>query len=250
MLLANAHYIILTAFKKGYTVNFFKKNKDTFEQDCMEHMDTLYATALKMTRNTALAEELVQDTYLKAFRFRHSFNRGSNLKAWIFRILTNTFINSYRRSINEQKYLDRAAVEPLYDQIIGSYAMDFSKNPEEHLFNKYFKEKLNDALDELPEDFRIAVTLSDIQGFSYKEIADIVEKPIGTVMSRLHRGRKMLQQKLVDYAVSTGIKTDPESSSKIPANSLNKENISKNMNDITADQSADVILFSKVKGGR
>jgi RNA polymerase sigma-70 factor (ECF subfamily) len=168
-------------------------------------MDSLYATALKMTRSTASAEELVQDTYLRAFRFRKSFTAGTNLKAWLFRILTNTFINGYRRSRNEQRYIERAAVEPLYDQILGSYARDYASNPEEHIFNKFFKEKLNKSLEQLPEDFRIAVTLSDVQGFSYKEISEILDTPIGTVMSRLHRGRKMLQHHLVDYAAAAGL---------------------------------------------
>ncbi|MBN2804640.1 MAG: sigma-70 family RNA polymerase sigma factor [Deltaproteobacteria bacterium] len=185
-----------------------KKEIDDFEVECLSYMDTLYNTALKLTKNNSSAEELVQETYLKAFKYKKSFNRGTNLKAWVFRILTNTFINNYRHLQNEYKYLERTAVEPLYDQVLGEYARSYVANPEEHLFNKFFTVELEEALNDLPPDFKIAVTLSDIEEFSYKEISEILDKPIGTVMSRLHRGRKMLQQRLVDFAAAEGLSTD------------------------------------------
>ena len=154
---------------------------EEFETACMSHMDSLYAAALKMTRNQVEAEELVQDTFVRAFRFKKNFEWGTNLKAWLFRILTNTFINDYRHRKHEQRYMERASVEPLYDEVLNRHAAEYASNPENHVFTKFFKEDLDQALDEVPEDFRIAVVLSDIEGFSYKEIAEMLDKPIGTV---------------------------------------------------------------------
>ena len=176
-----------------------------FEDACVEHLDALYSAALRMTRNPSNAEELVQDTYVRAFRFADSFEWGTNLKAWLFRILTNTFINSYRHRTHERKYVERAAFEPIYDEVLDSEARQYAADPEAHVFSSFFKRDLDKALDELPEDFRVVVTLADLQGFSYKEISQMVDCPIGTVMSRLHRGRKMLQKQLVDHAVAAGI---------------------------------------------
>ena len=181
-------------------------------------MDSLYAAALKMTRNQVEAEELVQDTFVRAFRFKKNFEWGTNLKAWLFRILTNTFINDYRHRKHEQRYMERASVEPLYDEVLNRHAAEYASNPENHVFTKFFKEDLDQALDEVPEDFRIAVVLSDIEGFSYKEIAEMLDKPIGTVMSRLHRGRKLLQRSLVDYAVEAGVIPNTEEEKAVPSN--------------------------------
>jgi RNA polymerase sigma-70 factor, ECF subfamily len=191
---------------------------EEFETACMSHMDSLYASALKMTRNQVEAEELVQDTFVRAFRFKKNFEWGTNLKAWLFRILTNTFINDYRHRKHEQKYMERAAVEPLYDEVLNRHAAEYAANPENHVFTKFFKEDLDQALNEVPEDFRIAVVLSDIEGFSYKEIAEILDKPIGTVMSRLHRGRKLLQRSLVDYAVEAGVIPNTLEENTVPSN--------------------------------
>jgi RNA polymerase sigma-70 factor, ECF subfamily len=191
---------------------------EEFETACMSHMDSLYASALKMTRNQVEAEELVQDTFVRAFRFKKNFEWGTNLKAWLFRILTNTFINDYRHRKHEQKYMERAAVEPLYDEVLNRHAAEYTANPENHVFTKFFKEDLDQALNEVPEDFRIAVVLSDIEGFSYKEIAEILDKPIGTVMSRLHRGRKLLQRSLVDYAVEAGVIPNTLEENTVPSN--------------------------------
>lgn len=182
-----------------------KKAREEFEKACLEHLDALYAAALKLTRSPSEAEELVQNTYLKAFRFAHKFEWGTNLKAWLFRIQTNGFINEYRHQGQERRYLERAAAEPIYDEVFDREAQAFASNPETHAFSRFFQEDLERALQDLPEDFRIVIVLADIEGFSYKEIADITECPIGTVMSRLHRARRILQRALVDYAVEAGI---------------------------------------------
>lgn len=179
--------------------------KREFEEMCMTHLDALYAAALKLTRNTSDAEELVQDTYLKAFRFSHKFEWGTNLKAWLFRIQSNTFINDYRHRGHERKYIERAATESIYDQVLDSEARNYAADPENHVFNTFLKQELERALETLPDDFKIVVVLADVQGFSYKEVADIIGCPIGTVMSRLHRGRRILQRELVDFAVEAGI---------------------------------------------
>jgi len=177
-----------------------------FEQACVDYIDDLYAAALKMTRNQASAEELVQDTYVRALRFADSFEWGTNLKAWLFRILTNTFINEYRHKKHERSYIERAAAEPIYDEVLDREARAYAADPEAHAFTAFFREELERALDELPDDFRVVVVLADLQGFSYKEIAAMIACPIGTVMSRLHRGRRLLQRQLVDYAVEAGIR--------------------------------------------
>ncbi|MCP4675525.1 MAG: sigma-70 family RNA polymerase sigma factor [Deltaproteobacteria bacterium] len=183
-----------------------KETRQKFEKACLEHLDPLYASALKLTRSAHDAEELVQDTYLKAFRFADKFEWGTNLKAWLFRIQTNAFINEYRHKRHQRRYLERAATEPIYDEVFNKEARAYSSNPEAHAFTRFFKEDLDRALEELPDDFRTVVVLSDLNGFSYKEIAEIVECPVGTVMSRLHRGRRLLQRELVDHAVEAGIR--------------------------------------------
>lgn len=187
-----------------------KARRPEFEQACVEYIDDLFAAALKMTRNRSNAEELVQDTYVRALRFADSFEWGTNLKAWLFRILTNTFINEYRHRKHERNYIERAAAEPIYDEVLDREARIYASDPEAHAFSRFFREELEHALDELPDDFRVVVVLADLQGFSYKEIAAMVACPIGTVMSRLHRGRRLLQRQLVDYAVEAGIRRADE----------------------------------------
>lgn len=184
-----------------------KRARREFEQACVEHLDALFAAALKLTRSGADAEELVQDTYVKAFRFAHKFEWGTNLKAWLFRILTNAFINGYRRRGHERRYLERAATDAIYDEVLDREARAFAANPEAHAFTRFFEEDLDRALGTLPEEFRTVVVLADVEGFAYKEIAEMVGCPIGTVMSRLHRGRRLLQRELVDYAAALGIGT-------------------------------------------
>jgi RNA polymerase sigma-70 factor (ECF subfamily) len=190
------------------------KAKREFEEACLTHIDALYASALKLTRSTADADELVQDTFLKAFRFAHKFEWGTNLKAWLFRIQSNTFINDYRHRGHERKYFERAATESIYDQVLDSEAKAYAANPETHMFNAFLKQELDRAVESLPDDFKIVVLLTDVQGFSYKEVADIIGCPIGTVMSRLHRGRRILQRELVDFAVDAGLSTRADSETK------------------------------------
>lgn len=182
-----------------------KEAKREFEQACIEHLDALYGGALKLTRSATEADELVQETYLKAFRFAHKFEWGTNLKAWLFRIMSNTFINDYRHKTHERRYVERATTESIYDEVMNTEAQAYAADPENHAFNKFLVEDLERALDDLPEDFRMVVMLTDMQGFSYKEVAEIIGCPIGTVMSRLHRGRRLLQRELVDYAEEYGL---------------------------------------------
>ncbi len=200
--------IVVIAHRRKVSLVFNKnknKAKREFEEACLAHLDALYASAVKLTRSNADAEELVQDTYLKAFRFAHKFEWGTNLKAWLFRIQSNTFINDYRHRGHERKYIERAATESIYDQVLDSESRAYAANPETHIFNAFLKQEMDRALDILPDDFKTVIVLADIQGFSYKEVADIIGCPIGTVMSRLHRGRRILQRELVDFAVDVGI---------------------------------------------
>jgi RNA polymerase sigma-70 factor (ECF subfamily) len=191
-----------------------QKEKEAFDKACLTHLDALYGAALRLTRNKEDAEELVQDTFVKAFKSAHRFEWGTNLKAWLFRIETNQFINNYRRRGHERRYLERAATGTLYDEVLDREARAYAANPEAHVFTKFFKADLDRALDALPDDFRVVVVLSDLEGFSYKEIAEMVGCPIGTVMSRLHRGRRQLQEALLDHAVSAGIARAPSGKDK------------------------------------
>ncbi|MGQ0616282.1 MAG: sigma-70 family RNA polymerase sigma factor [Acidimicrobiia bacterium] len=178
-----------------------------FETQAMPLMDSLYAAALRMTRNPADAEDLVQETYLKAFRSFHTFQEGTNLKAWLYRILTNTFINIYRAKKRRPDESDLDDVEDLYlyRRLGGLEAAAAGRSAEDELLDIYTDDEVKAALESLPEQFRLAVLLADVEGFSYKEIADILEVPIGTVMSRLHRGRRGLQKRLFEFAVERGL---------------------------------------------
>ncbi len=169
------------------------------------HLDTLYAVSCRMTRRTTEAEDLVQDTIVKAMRARDQFEPGSNLKAWLLRILTNTFINRYRRGGLERDLIDGPDADSLTDGWVGATTLRGMRDPENAALAPLVEAEVGRALDELPAEFRIAVVLSDIEELSYKEIADAMGCPIGTVMSRLHRGRKMLQGKLRDHAIAIGI---------------------------------------------
>jgi len=181
------------------------RDPDPFESGVLAHVDSLYSTALRMTRNAVDAEDLVQDALVKAMRSRGQFEEGTNLKAWMFKILTNTFINRYRRGSLERDVLAGPDAKPLSDGWVSSATMRQMVDPESMAFRPIIEREVGKALESLPDDFRIAVLLSDVEDFSYKEIADIMGCPIGTVMSRLHRGRKMLQDVLYDHAVSMGI---------------------------------------------
>jgi RNA polymerase sigma-70 factor (ECF subfamily) len=179
---------------------------DPFETEALSFLDALYRTALRMTRSEAEAEDLVQETYIRAFRFRHQFTAGTNLKAWLFRILTNTFINQYRRKAARP---DTTELDDVEESILYRHMRDVSPgsaspDPEAELIDNTVSSEVTDALEALPEKFRTTLLL-DVEGFSYKEIAEVLDIPIGTVMSRLHRGRKFLQKRLYDVARDRGI---------------------------------------------
>jgi RNA polymerase sigma-70 factor (ECF subfamily) len=169
-------------------------HRTEFERLSMEHMDALFASALRLTRNPKDAEDLVQDTYLKAFRFFDSFEPGTNIKAWMFKILTNTFINKYRRKVKEKELAEAPAEDVMLDRFISTAQVKAVQDPESDFFDRLLSDEVVEALDQVPVDFRMVVILADIQDFSYKEIAEIVGCPVGTVMSRLFRGRRILQK--------------------------------------------------------
>ncbi|HEY8648105.1 MAG TPA: sigma-70 family RNA polymerase sigma factor [Candidatus Limnocylindria bacterium] len=179
---------------------------DPFETEALTFLDALYRTGLRMTRSEAEAEDLVQETYIKAFRHRDQFTPGTNLKAWLFRILTNTFINQYRRKAARP---DTTELDDVDESILYRHMRDVSPgssspDPEAELINSTLSSEVKEALESLPEKFRTTVLL-DVEGFAYKEIAQMLDIPIGTVMSRLHRGRKYLQKRLYDVARERGI---------------------------------------------
>ncbi|HZJ40215.1 MAG TPA: sigma-70 family RNA polymerase sigma factor [Demequina sp.] len=176
-----------------------------FETDALSFMDQLYAAALRMTRNSADAEDLVQETYAKAFAGRDKFTPGTNLKAWLYRIQTNAFINTYRKKQREPKRTDSENVEDWQLAAAAEHQSAGLASAEQLALDSIGDDDVRNALSELSGDFRMAVFLSDVEGFAYKEIAAIMGTPVGTVMSRLHRGRRMLREKLRDYAAERGI---------------------------------------------
>jgi RNA polymerase sigma-70 factor (ECF subfamily) len=178
-----------------------------FAEQAIEYMPALYSAALRMTRNPADAEDLVQETYLRAYRGFGGFEAGTNLRAWLYRILTNTYINSYRAKQRrpDERQLEEIEDLYLYRRLGAVEEAMASRSAEDELMDLFTDDEVKAALDALPEQFRIAVYLADVEGFSYKEIAEILEIPIGTVMSRLHRGRKAMQKELYEFAVERGL---------------------------------------------
>jgi RNA polymerase sigma-70 factor (ECF subfamily) len=178
-----------------------------FEKDALVFTSQLYSAALRYTRNAHDAQDLVQDTYAKAFTSFHQFEPGTNLKAWLYRILTTTFINNYRKD-QRRPLISGSELEDWQIADASSHTSNLGKSAEEEVLENIADKDVKDALAAMPEEFRMAVYLSDVEGFSYKEIAEIMEVPTGTVMSRLHRGRKLLRESLAAYAKERGFSTN------------------------------------------
>ena len=209
------------------------RTRREFESLSLDHLDALYSAGLRLTKNERDAEDLVQDTFLRAFRFFDKFERGTNMKAWLFKILTNTFINRYRRRVKERTVVEGAAREQSSEKFIVRETAESAVNPEQYFFDKLLSDDVLRSIDGLPIDFRLVVILADLQEFSYKEIAEILDCPVGTVMSRLYRGRKLLQKNLMSYAVEQGVLQAPR------AMELSSE----------AEEEADVLQFKRRAGG-
>jgi len=183
-----------------------------FSELAIEYMPSLYTAALRMTRNPADAEDLVQETYLKAYRAFNSFAEGTNLKAWLYRILTNTYINAYRAKKRRPEESDIDDLENfyLYRRLGGLEGATAGRSAEDEVLDHFTETEVKEAIEALPEQFRMAVLLGDVEGFSYKEIAEILDVPIGTVMSRLHRGRRALQKRLYEFGRQRGLVSERE----------------------------------------
>ncbi len=190
-----------------------KSQDDAFHKEAVPHIDALYGTALRLTKSESDAEDLIQETMLKAFRYFDKYENGTNCKAWLFKIMHNTFINRYRKKQKRKEYLIDEDYRPLQERAEAPEHTPFHEHyeSEEQLYFKMFGDEVKEALEEVPVDFRMVVLLADLQDFAYKEIAEIMDCPIGTVMSRLYRGRRMLQSELSEYAKSQGYISENES---------------------------------------
>jgi RNA polymerase sigma-70 factor (ECF subfamily) len=193
-------------------------DRANFAEQAMQFAPQLYSAALRMTRNAADAEDLLQETYLRAYRSFDTFEEGTNLRAWLFRILTNQYINTYRAKQRRPIETDVDDVEDMYLYRRLGNLSTLSRSAEDTLFELFTDDEVKRALEELPESFRVPVLLADVEGFSYKEIAEMMDVPIGTVMSRLHRGRKAMHKKLYDFAEQRGLVAADEDQVKEPTN--------------------------------
>jgi RNA polymerase sigma-70 factor (ECF subfamily) len=181
--------------------------REDFTHDAMQHAPQLFSTAMRMTRNRSDAEDLVQETFIKAWRSFATYQQGTNLRAWLFRIMTNTYINKYNAQQRKPTESELDDVEELflYKRLGAVDQSQLSQSAEDQMLSLFTDDEVKKALEELPDQFRIPVLMSDVEGFSYKEIAEILEIPLGTVMSRLHRGRKAMQKMLYEYAKERGL---------------------------------------------
>jgi len=195
------------------------QKRSEFEQQALPHVDALYGAAYRLTRNPRDAEDLVQEALLRAYRFWDSYQQDSNCKAWLLRIVTNTFINEYQRKKRSREVLDAATAEQAAtDGVLVQASATDKQSPERVLVERSVSDDVQRALEQLPDDFRTAVILCDMQGLAYKEIAEIMECPVGTVMSRLFRGRKLLAQALREFAIGEGyVKTETKASADADA---------------------------------
>lgn len=188
----------------GHEIQVPPEEHADFEAAALPYLDSLYNMAYRLTRNADDAEDLVQETYLKAYRHYEKFTKGTNLKAWLFRIMKNTFINGYRKRQNRPTHSAFEDIEDSFESMVSDQATQKIKDPEQVILEDVLDEDVQNALDSLREDYRMVILLVDLEGFSYKEAAEILDVPVGTVMSRLYRGRRKLEDVLLDYARSHG----------------------------------------------
>ncbi len=182
------------------------QKQEDFEEEIIPHLDAMYNFALRLTSDPSDAEDLVQDTIVKAFRFFDSYEKGTNAKAWLFRILKNSYINNYRKQSKKPSQVDYDEVSTFYETIRAERTD--TSDLEDKMFRELIDDDISNALDELPEDFRTVVLLCDVEGFTYEEISNMLDVPIGTIRSRLHRGRNLLKSQLMEYAKQRGYQPD------------------------------------------